>query len=140
MLSNSSKQRCHVIFTAHNFEKPFKLAVDASDFGMGGVLLQDDEQALEHPVCYFSKKFDIFQRNYSAIEKEAFALFETFCVDLVSFGYPIIGLTLTLPLIVRMKNHTMRLLWWALVLQEYDLNIFNIKCSENVIAYALSRS
>ena len=60
------------VLTAPNFEKPFKLAVDASDFGMGGVLLQDDEHGLEHPVCYFSKKFDNFQRNYSTIEKKAF--------------------------------------------------------------------
>ena len=48
------------ILTAPDFENPFELAVDASDFGMGGVLLQDDEQGLDHPVCYFSKKFDNF--------------------------------------------------------------------------------
>ena len=39
------------VLTAHNLEKPFKLEVDASDLGISGVLLQDDEQGLEHPVC-----------------------------------------------------------------------------------------
>ena len=111
---------------------------------MGGVLLQDDEQGLEHPVCYFSKKFDNFQRNYSTIEKEAFALLSSlrlFHVYLGSCGYPIIVYTDHNPLtfIVRMKNHNMRLLRWALVLQEYDLKIVHIKGSENVIADALSR-
>ena len=39
-----------------------------------------------------------------------------------------------------MKNHNMRLLRWALVLQEYDLKIVHIQGSENVIADASSRS
>ena len=62
------------VLTAPNFENPFKLAVDASNFGMGGVLLEDYEHGLEHPVCYFSKKFDNFQKNYSTFKKGAFAL------------------------------------------------------------------
>ena len=65
-----------------------------------------------------------------------------FQVYLGSCGYPIIVYTDHNPLtfIVRMKNHNMRLLRWALVLQEYDLKIVHIKGSENVIADALSRS
>ena len=57
-------------------------------------------------------------------------------------GYPIIVYTDHNPLtfIVKMKNHNMRLLRWALVLQEYDLKIVHIKGSENVIHDALSRS
>ena len=59
-----------------------------------------------------------------------------------SCGYPIIVDTDHNPLtfIVRMKNHGMRLLRWALVLQENDLEIVHKKGSENVIADALSRS
>ena len=37
--------------------KPFKLAVDASDEGAGGILLQEDEIGVDYPVCYFSKQF-----------------------------------------------------------------------------------
>ena len=37
-----------------NFCKSFKHAVDASDVGVaGGVLLQEDENGVDHPVCYF---------------------------------------------------------------------------------------
>ena len=40
-----------------NFVKTFKLAVDASDTGACAVLIQDDDNGVDHPVCYFSKKF-----------------------------------------------------------------------------------
>ena len=37
------------VLYAPNFEKPFKLAVDASDVGAGAVLLQKDDLGVEHP-------------------------------------------------------------------------------------------
>ena len=57
-----------------DFQKPFLLMVDASDKGAGAVLMQQDEKGIEHPVCYFSQKYDAHQNNYSTIEKEALAL------------------------------------------------------------------
>ena len=62
------------VLTAPNFQKQFKLAVDAGDKGCGGVLMQEGENEIDHPVCYFSKKFDKHQKNYSTIEKECLAL------------------------------------------------------------------
>ena len=62
------------VLLAPNFEKEFKVAVDASDIGAGAVLLQEDIDGVDHPVCYFSKKFDKHQKNYSTIEKECLAL------------------------------------------------------------------
>ena len=44
------------VLSAPNFNCHFKLAVDASDIGAGSVLLQEDENGVDHPVCYFSKK------------------------------------------------------------------------------------
>ena len=54
---------------APDFDKCFKLAVDASDVGIGAVLLQEDNNCIDHPVCYFSKNFNKHQKNYSTIEK-----------------------------------------------------------------------
>jgi len=59
---------------APNFDKPFKLMVDASDVGSGAVLLQEGEDEIDHPVCYFSYKFNCHQKNYSTCEKETLAL------------------------------------------------------------------
>ena len=62
------------ILMAPNFDKQFKLYVDASDIGMGTFLLQEDSVGVDHPVCYYSKKFDCHQRNYSTMEMEILAL------------------------------------------------------------------
>lgn len=57
------------VLSAPDFTCPFKLAVDASDVAAGGVLLQEDQDGIDHPVCYFSRKFNKHQKNYSTIER-----------------------------------------------------------------------
>ena len=42
------------VLSAPNFYFRFKLAVDASYIGPSSVLIQEDENSVEHPVCYFS--------------------------------------------------------------------------------------
>ena len=62
------------VLSAPDFNKSFKLFIDASDITLGGVLLQEDNQGIDHPVCYFSQKFNSHQCNYSTYEKETLAL------------------------------------------------------------------
>ncbi|KAL5515900.1 hypothetical protein EMCRGX_G001145 [Ephydatia muelleri] len=57
-----------------NFERPFVLQTDASDWGVGAVLSQKDDDDNEHPVAYFSKKLLPRERRYSTIEKECLAI------------------------------------------------------------------
>ena len=45
-----------------------------SDLGVGGVLLQEDQQPVEHPIAYFLPKFNKSQQNYCTSEKETLAL------------------------------------------------------------------
>ena len=81
------------VLLAPDFDKCFKLAVDASDVGIGAVLLQEDNNGIDHPVCYFSKKFNKHQKNYSTIEKECLALIlaiQQFQVYLTSSTSPIV--------------------------------------------------
>ena len=59
------------VLSAPDFHHQFKLAVDASDVAAGPVLLQEDKDGVDHPICYFSKKFVANQRNYSTVEKSA---------------------------------------------------------------------
>ncbi len=53
-----------------SLQRHFKLEVDASEVGAGAVLLQEDADGVDHPVCFFSRKFNKHHVNYSTIEKE----------------------------------------------------------------------
>ena len=133
------------VLLAPNFDKEFKLAVDASDVGAGSVLLQEDDNGVDHPVCYYSKKFNKHQRNYSTIEKECLSLIlalQHFEVYLASSVAPIVIFTDHNPLtfIHKMKNKNQRLLRWSLMLQEHNLDIRHIKGKDNIIPDALSRA
>ena len=98
-----------------NFNKKIKLAVNASDDDAGCVLLQDDDSGVDQPVCYFSKKFNKHQNNYSTVEKECLSLIlalQDFEVYLTSSSSPIVVFNDHSPLtfIHKMKNKNQRLL------------------------------
>ena len=40
------------VLSAPDFSKLFKLFIDVNDIGVGGILLQEDKQGIDHPVCY----------------------------------------------------------------------------------------
>ena len=52
--------------------------MNASDVGMDSVLLQEDLKVMDHPVCYYSRRFNSHQCNYSTGEKEMLVLVSTF--------------------------------------------------------------
>ena len=126
-----------------NFEKPFRLMTDASNSGTGAVLFQTDENGNDHPVAFYSKKFDKHQRNYSTIEKEAFAVIDSLkhFAYYVKCGEPVEVYTDHNPLVFlnKMKNDNQRLLRWSLALQEFNVVIKHIRGSQNVVADCLSR-
>ena len=133
------------VLLAPSFDKEFKLTIDASDVGAGSVLLQEDDNGNDHPVCYYFKKFNKHQRNYSTIEKECLSLIlalQHFEVYLASSVAPIVTFTDHNPLtfIHKMKNKNQRLLRWSLMLQEHNLDIRHIKGKDNIIPDALSRA
>lgn len=132
------------VLAAPDFTKPFKLEVDACAVGAGAVLLQEDGNGVDHPVCYFSRKFNRHQTKYSTIEKEALALLlalQHFEVYVGSSSLPVVTYTDHNPLVFlsRMYNHNQRLMRWALAVQDYNLDVRHKKGSENVLADALSR-
>ena len=57
----------------------FVVATDASDVGIGAVLLQEGPTGDLQPVAYFGRKLNPAQRRYSAYDKEAYAAVTAVC-------------------------------------------------------------
>lgn len=136
---------CTPVLSAPDFSRSFKLEVDASAAGAGAVLLQEDDRGIDHPVSYFSRKFNRHQVKYSTIEKETLALLlalQHYEVYLGSSVRPIQVFTDHNPLVFlsRMYNHNQRLMRWSLILQNYNLEIHHKMGSENILADTLSRA
>ena len=133
------------VLSAPNFDCQFMLAVDASDVAVGAVLLQESYDAIDHPICYFSRKLSKSQKNYATIEKELLALIlalQHFDVYVTSSTSPVMVFSYHNPLVFlhKLKDKNQRLLRWSLLLQEYNLDIRHIKGKDNLIADCLSRA
>nr|XP_027227085.1 uncharacterized protein LOC113819048 [Penaeus vannamei] len=79
------------VLRAPDIGKPFVIHVDASDSGVGAVLLQNKSEVL-HPVCYFSYKYKSYQKSYATVEKEALGIvlaIEKFRVYLTNSVHPV---------------------------------------------------
>ena len=123
--------------------KPFQLAIDASGVGIGSLLFQTDDQGHLHPISYYSKKLTKCQRNYSTIEKEAYALISSVKHFAIYLEYGrVYVFTDHDPLthIHKYKNAYTKLLRWSLILQPYDLVIRHISGQRNIFADYLSRA
>eukprot|EP00963_Diacronema_lutheri_P000606 scaffold34_cov337-Pavlova_lutheri.AAC.1 len=55
-------------------DRPIRIETDASDHGMGAVLVQDVSTNQWKPVEFWSKKFNSAQKNYHPAEKETCAI------------------------------------------------------------------
>lgn len=124
------------------------VAADASQHGIGAVLLQKDSRCgLERPVYYVSRTLTSAERKYAQIEKEALGL----VYALKKFHYYVYGRHFTLrtdhqPLLTifgskkgASAHSANRLQRWALIMLAYDFSIEYKKTSEFGYADALSR-
>ena len=57
------------VLTLPDISKPFKVQIDASDFALGGMLLQEG-----YPVAFENRKLSEAKRMYIAQEKELFTV------------------------------------------------------------------
>nr|GFC02644.1 reverse transcriptase domain-containing protein [Tanacetum cinerariifolium] len=67
------------ILIAPNWDLPFELMCDASDFAIGAVLGQRHEKHFK-PIYYASKTMNDAETNYTTIEKEMLAVVPVHCV------------------------------------------------------------
>ena len=124
-----------------DMEKGFVLQTDASDVGLGAVVMQRYDGLL-FPVCYASRMRLPRKRHYSVVERECLALvwaIQKFHVLLYGKTFTLQTDHASLAHINKAKLTNSRVLRWSLVLQEYSLKVEAIKGTLNVCADFLSR-
>ncbi|CAM5088813.1 unnamed protein product [Eretmochelys imbricata] len=62
------------VLRAPDFDKPFLVTTDASERGVGAVLMQKGPDQEFHPVVFLSKKLSERESNWSVTEKECYAI------------------------------------------------------------------
>jgi hypothetical protein len=120
---------------------PFEIMCDASDYAVGAVLGQRVDKKL-NVIHYASKTLDSAQKNYATTEKEFLAV--VFACD--KFRSYIVDSKVTIhtdhaaiKYLMEKKDAKPRLIRWVLLLQEFDLHIVDRKGAENPVADNLSR-
>ncbi|GJS86298.1 reverse transcriptase domain-containing protein [Tanacetum coccineum] len=135
------KLTCAPVIVSPNWNLPFELMCDASDFAVGVVLGQKNVKIF-HPIYFASKTLNSAQQKYTVTEKELMAVVFAF----YKFrSYLILSKTIVhtdhsaLRHLFKKQDAKPRLIRWILLLQEFDIEIKDGKGTENVAADNLSR-
>nr|GEU99233.1 retroelement Pol polyprotein-like [Tanacetum cinerariifolium] len=129
-----------LILIAPNWDQPFELMCDASDFAIRAVLGQRIKKHFR-PIHYASKTMTEAESNYTTTEKEmlavvyAFKKFHSYLITNKSIVYTDHS---ALKYLFAKKDAKARLLRWILLLQEFDFKIVDTKGSENYAVDHLS--
>ncbi|GKA55072.1 reverse transcriptase domain-containing protein [Tanacetum coccineum] len=130
-----------LILVVPDWNLPFELMCDASDFAIGAVLGQRKMKHFQ-PIHYASKTMTEAQIHYTTTEKEMLAVvyaFEKFRPYLVLSKSIVYTDHSALKYLMNKQDAKPRLLRWVLLLQEFDITIRDKKGSENLAADHLSR-
>nr|GEY39560.1 reverse transcriptase domain-containing protein [Tanacetum cinerariifolium] len=129
------------ILIAPDWDFPFELMCDASDFAIGAVLGQRTEKHFR-PIHYASKTMTEAESNYTTTEKEmlavvyAFKKFRSYLIMNKSIVYTDHS---ALKYLFAKKDFRVRLLRWVLLLQEFTFKVIGTKGAENLAADHLSQ-
>ncbi|GJU56508.1 reverse transcriptase domain-containing protein [Tanacetum coccineum] len=110
------------ILIAPDWDLPFELMCDASDFAIGAVLGQRHERHFR-PIHYASKTMTEAESHYTTTEKEIIVY-----TDHSALKY-----------LFAKKDCKARLLRWVLLLQEFKFKVIDTKEAENLTTDHLSR-
>lgn len=126
-----------------NYDLKWILRTDASDFGVGAVLLQVDDSVSppqHQPIQFVSQKLSPQATRWSTIEKEAYAVY----FGVKSFAYYLIGK----PFVLQTDHANLqwmeasvvpKILRWRIYLQSFQFVIQHIAGKVNTVADWLSR-
>ncbi|OXU16488.1 hypothetical protein TSAR_001646 [Trichomalopsis sarcophagae] len=124
-----------------DFSAPLIFKRDASDTGLGGVLLQhiDGEDRV---LCFASRVLSATERRLSVTERECLSgiwSVEKFRPYIEGYHFIVVTDHHSLVWLQNLKHLNRKLARWSLRLQSYDFDIVHSKEKDNVVHDALSR-
>ena len=129
------------ILVCPDFERPFNLQTDASDYGLGVALTQEVD-GQDRAIAYASRTLTPAEKNYSVTEKECLAIvwgIEKMRPYLEGYHFTVTTDHQSLTWLHSIKSPIGRLARWSVFLQQYDFDIVYRKGALNRVADALSR-
>ncbi|KAI7806720.1 hypothetical protein IRJ41_010749, partial [Triplophysa rosa] len=129
------------VLKSPNFDLHFLVQTDASEQGLGAVLLQGEGENC-HPVQYISRKLFPRETKYSTIEKEALAIkwaLDTLKYYLIGKDFVLETDHRALQWLNRMRDTNARITHWYLSLQPFKFEVRYRAGGLNVMADFLSR-
>lgn len=124
-----------------DFDKDFVIQTDASNEGLGAVLMQEYDGKL-HTVAYGSKRLSSAESKYSTLEKECLAIvwgINKFRLFLLGKRFVLQTDHQPLAFLDSAKFRNDRVMGWSLSLQAYDFRVEDIPGKNNVMADYLIR-
>lgn len=124
-------------------QEKYKLYTDASELGIGAVLVQyDPEFEEDRPVCFLSRKFTATEMNYPTVEKELLAVIYAFSKlrrYILDKEFDLFTDSIAVKYLFTKSSPGSRLQRWIVTAQEYRYKIYHLPGKQNVVADVLSR-
>ena len=117
-----------------NFNKEFHVFMDASDYQLGVVIMQNNKL-----LAFYMQKMNQAQQKCITREQELLSIVETLkSFENILLGQCIVVHTDYLNLLNK-KLASNHLIWWHMLLEEYGPTCVYVKGEKNVVANSLSR-
>ena len=133
---------CNAVLTHPDFDKQFTITTDASDYGLGACLAQEDNNSFLRPIAFASRCLNSAEKNYSATDRELLAVIfglEQFKHYVEHQQFVLYTDHNALVSLIKRKVMTRRLARYASFLQTFDFELKYLKGRMNQVADALSR-
>lgn len=125
-----------------DYTKKFKIQTDSSDIAMGAALTQEYD-SIDHPITYFSRKFNPAETRYSVTEKEALCIIAAvkhFHQYIYGYKFTIVTDHAPLRYLFQYKATVPRIARWALLLAQFDYDIIYKPGKQHILPDTLSRT
>lgn len=122
-----------------DYSLPWILRTDASQVGVGGVLLQDCDGVLQ-PIMFQSSKFSDQATRWSTIEQEAYAIY--YCVSSLAYYLRCKEFVIETDhrnLLFMYHSKVPKIIRWFIYLQSFNFLVRHIPGKLNIVADMLSR-